>query len=307
MTNELVLVSERPSFEEAEYLVDGIVELSMDFVNGRMIREARIQKLRGTLINKYKYCFTLKDASFRLSYLAPGSSKLQLKWEITQNPKGHYSTGIKDLDGILEGGYRRGSVVLLEFSGDMPIFSRAIFLSTMLNFSSQGGHVFIIPPIDTSPMRLMRIITKHIDKEAFLKTFTVFGRKEALDPWVKALEMGSVDELIREMKEVEESVISKGVPIMRFVGLGNLEYMLGSKGIMEFLHRYVPEVKSKHDLMILAGYSHLKSIEACASIANAHLKLTNRNGCQVTYGIKPRTIPYGIESKEGEFRLLPLV
>jgi KaiC/GvpD/RAD55 family RecA-like ATPase len=122
-----------------DYLADGVVTLEENTIEDRKIREIRVNKLRGTAINRPKYLFTLEDGKFR--YFE------SFKIEDIARPVNPYptpdfgdkiSTGIGDLDVILEGGYIKGSVNLFEIERDvgkayqyllLPTISISIFIA----------------------------------------------------------------------------------------------------------------------------------------------------------------------------------
>ncbi len=60
----IVFVSEEPELNTTAYMVDGIVTLSTEYYNGARIRKMGIDKMRGIMIDKHTYLYTLQDSRF---------------------------------------------------------------------------------------------------------------------------------------------------------------------------------------------------------------------------------------------------
>ncbi|MBC7110067.1 MAG: hypothetical protein H5T46_03530, partial [Archaeoglobi archaeon] len=113
---KLILIVEREGMGKEDYLVDGVIELRREIVDEAVIRKMTIHKLRGCPIPQPEYLFTLKGGKFRVfspfSYEAPKEPKL---FEPLEDPdENRFSSGSKSLDEIFGGGFRKGSVILLE-------------------------------------------------------------------------------------------------------------------------------------------------------------------------------------------------
>src|SRR5438067_9396114 len=62
---KLIFISEDPKDTTLDFLVDGIVELGQTFYSNTRIREIFLSKLRGVMINKPSYIYSLNDGIFR--------------------------------------------------------------------------------------------------------------------------------------------------------------------------------------------------------------------------------------------------
>jgi KaiC/GvpD/RAD55 family RecA-like ATPase len=60
----IIFVSEEPELNTTAYMVDGIVTLSAEYFNGARIRKMGIDKMRGIMIDKHTYLYTLQDSRF---------------------------------------------------------------------------------------------------------------------------------------------------------------------------------------------------------------------------------------------------
>src|SRR5438067_79139 len=62
---KLIFISEDSKDTTLDFLVDGIVELGQTFYSNTRIREIFLSKLRGVMINKPSYIYSLNDGIFR--------------------------------------------------------------------------------------------------------------------------------------------------------------------------------------------------------------------------------------------------
>ncbi|MDL0130447.1 gas vesicle protein GvpD, partial [Halobacterium salinarum] len=111
----LMLVTETAAPSSLEYIVDGVVTLQVkEDDRGRTRRDLRLDKLRGVRIGNRLQPFTLADGQFQVitpvELLTIQTGTGNGTWDPLANSKAKFSTGIRDLDRILSGGYNRGSV-----------------------------------------------------------------------------------------------------------------------------------------------------------------------------------------------------
>ena len=97
-----------------EFVADGVLRFSQREVGGRILRILGIHKLRGTKIGKREHLFTLDNGFRVLKSFEPTTANDGHNFETLKGDSSHRSTGIRDLDTILGGGFRRGSHNLFE-------------------------------------------------------------------------------------------------------------------------------------------------------------------------------------------------
>src|SRR5919202_2037228 len=111
---KLIFITEDPSDTTLDFLVDGIVELRRKFYTDMIIREIFLSKLRGIMINKPSYIYSLNAALFTTceSY-QPGDFAVTIartrfnknEHAFSSRYDGRYiSTGYQELDDLLGGG-----------------------------------------------------------------------------------------------------------------------------------------------------------------------------------------------------------
>src|SRR5207244_12105290 len=111
-----------------EFVADGVLKFTQKEIDGRVIRNLVILKLRGTKIGRREHMFTL-DGGFRmLSPFDSSQTNNGHSYPVIKNTASHSSTGIKSLDTILGGGLKRGSHILLEVGEDISSHPLMCFL-----------------------------------------------------------------------------------------------------------------------------------------------------------------------------------
>ena len=146
-----VIVSESEDSPQLDYLVDGIVTLSLSHLEDRTVRSVVVNKLRGFRLQTQGALFSLDAGKFTLlprvefHFGHNGSSNPRLLSPV-RNTEDSYSTGSPDLDVLLDGGIRKGSSLLLDVNSTVSPHSVKLLLDIMVaNFINQGGTAFIIP------------------------------------------------------------------------------------------------------------------------------------------------------------------
>jgi KaiC/GvpD/RAD55 family RecA-like ATPase len=146
-----VIVSESETSPKLDYLVDGIVTLSISHLEDRAVRSVVVNKLRGFRLQTQGALFSLDGGKFtllpRVEFHFDSSRSVNPRLlSPVRNSESSYSTGSPDLDALLDGGVRRGSSLLLDVNSTVSPHSVKLLLDIMAaNFINQGGTAFIIP------------------------------------------------------------------------------------------------------------------------------------------------------------------
>jgi len=153
----VVLITENSEQTSLDYVVDGVVELGVNHSpGGRPERTLLFEKLRGVRIGNRTRPFTLSGETFRVftpvDLPGPQGPIGASEWLPIDNSKSTFSTGIADLDAMLDGGYSRGSVVHLELGPDLSRDAWSLLcFATARNFLSHDMCVAVVPLPESSP------------------------------------------------------------------------------------------------------------------------------------------------------------
>jgi hypothetical protein len=148
---KIIVICEDPKDDSLDPLVDGVVTVSQKDSEAGRIREIVLTKLRGVEIRNPSYLFTLKGSIFhsfeqyRPDDLATGSSFSARRSRLEVQP-GYYSTGFQELDNLLHGGVRAGSLVDVELSiGVDPRIVTFLLGNLIADFALSNRDVLIGP------------------------------------------------------------------------------------------------------------------------------------------------------------------
>ncbi|MCP8319909.1 MAG: hypothetical protein H3Z52_03070 [archaeon] len=298
----IILVSETPDRTTLDYLVDGIVMLSMKTIDGRRAREIELMKLRGVEIDRPKYFFTLLDGRFRsFKETKPQITEVK-KTEPLPDTETHFSTGIENLDKILGGGYPKGGVVQLELDENIIKTDYAPFIAlTAMNFVEESRGVLVLPTVgfdvDTileyskmlglseSKIQLLRVFERKMVGEDQDKPYMVM-----LDPQQSLMEnLMTIGRVGNELKEKTRK------PLLGIVGNDTIVSYWGEESFREAASVAVTISRAMGSLMIGICTPGLEKITQISSnLSDVHLKLIKKSGTLMLYGIKPYTGLYGV-------------
>src|SRR5438094_7384324 len=102
----VILVSEAERADNLGYLVDGVVTLKQNELDGRRVRSLGIDKLRGFKVESQYFPFSLEKGRFTLldEEYENGPPAIVRSPEKVQHTETHFSTGSRELDQLLGGG-----------------------------------------------------------------------------------------------------------------------------------------------------------------------------------------------------------
>src|SRR6476659_912451 len=171
---KLIFISEDPKDTTLDFLVDGIIELGQKYCDSIRIREIFLSKLRGVMINKPSYIYSLNNGIFR-SYdtYKPAEFITTVKSSITFNkiehlfqllPEDHYiASGYPELDITLGGGFPKKSIILIELDSDINARIIMTFLARIMsNFVRMSSPILLQPTDEVDPKAVMPYLEPYL-------------------------------------------------------------------------------------------------------------------------------------------------
>ncbi len=312
---DVVFVLENKEATNLEYLVDGVVKHTFESRDGRRVRNIHIEKLRGTKILQPSYLVTLDNGRFNTFdpfkiYL--GDIK---PWSTLPDKNGHYSTGTKDLDALLGGGYTAGSYNVIEVDENVSNEEyHSIVVPVLLNFIAQDKGIFAVLSGGDHAETLKKDLEKFLPEgqfENYVRIADYFTTKSD-SPYIMALGTRNKDDALRTWKSnVEYLRGSDNKPIMDFTGFDTLEYLRGGEVAIQHLLDAVAKIKISRDLGIGILKPGLRLTQEIMNMADTYLKIITIDRCPCIYGVKPKTIIYGIvndlEKGTPNIKLIPII
>ena len=155
---KLIFITEDPNDTTLDFLVDGIVELRRKYYDDMIIRQIFLSKLRGIMINKPSYIYSLNAALFTTceSY-QPGDFAVTIartrfnknEHAFSSRYDGRYiSTGYQELDDLLGGGFVQKGVILIELESDVSTWVAIAFLSSIISNFIRTSNPVLFHPFD---------------------------------------------------------------------------------------------------------------------------------------------------------------
>ncbi len=294
----LILVLEKEEAKELEYLVDGVLKLNRFHLENRDVREIRLLKLRGVGIGQPGYLMTLAGGRFTCFEPFRAIVETHREWEPIEGGEDRYSTGTKDLDALLEGGFPKGSYNVFEVDEDVSTeeyFSviRPIFLNTL----SRNMGVLAILSGGTHPDNLKDDLTRFISEGKFDKKFRIvdYFSPQSDKPYMMALGGKKRDEVGKIYNKHISDISDEGKsPILDYTGFDTLEYLMGNEIAIKDLLEAVANTKVSHNLGIGIIKHGLKLTSEIKNMADNYFVISSINNTPCIYGIKPKTGLYAI-------------
>lgn len=295
---DLIFVLEKSSSPQLEYLVDGVISISMGELEGRRTREVILDKLRATEIKQPGYLLTLQYGRFKcFEPFHPDPSKGN-GWEVKPDTKVQYSTGISDLDSLLGGGFRKGSYNVIEIGPKVSnVEYHAIITPILLNFINQDRGVVAVltggDHAETTRAELVPFMPEELfDKYVRIADYFIANSSK---PYIMALGTRDKELALKTWKENLASLRGpKNKPILDYTGFDTLEYLRGDTIAIKDLLNAVAKTKISQDLGLGIIKPGLKLTQEIMNMADTYLKIVDIHKCPCIYGIKPKTMIYAI-------------
>lgn len=285
-----------------EFLADGVIHLRVRRLEERLFRDMSIRKMRGTEVREDEIGFTIKD---EFKAFAPFETKKigkREKFKPLPDLPEKFSTGSRELDGLLDGGYPRGSTVLLEIGRDISALQyHLILLPTPWNFLAKGAGVVVIPSsgIDHNIV-WKRSAESGLPKEILNRHLRVcIFRSPATkkEPYILEIEGKNADEDYQKCLKFAMALYEEtSQPLLYVIGVDSLLAHYGTNDTLKVLNSSATltrEYKGLLFLLLKPGYPRVSEI--LNAIAEIHLKIIQRHGALLLYGLKPRTHLHFVE------------
>ncbi len=297
----VVLIAEETEQTSLDYVVDGVVELSVGHsTGGRPERSLLFEKLRGVRIPNRARPFTLSGETFRV--FTPVNLPVSLgttsgaEWVAVDNSKSTFSTGIEDLDAMLGGGYDRGSVVHFELGPDLSRDAWSLpCLATARNFLAHNLGVAVVPLPESSPglaRRNLEPVLSDTNFENCCEVFETYNHQRTradsdndegpAETLADDLTGGfSYDDYLRRLASLREQ--SNG-PLLQIVSMD-----AAGDVFSEILSNHATYVALHNDLSVLVTKPGNGNRTRADRIADVHLRLERRGETVFLYGKNPVT------------------
>jgi KaiC/GvpD/RAD55 family RecA-like ATPase len=312
---DVVFVLENREVVDLEYLVDGVVNMTYESREGRRVRNVRLEKLRGTEIMQPSYLVTLNEGRF--NSFEPFRLNLEdaSLWAPVPDRGDVYSTGTADLDRLLGGGYSSGSYNVIEVDENVSNEEyHSVVVPVLLNFIAQEKGIFAVLSGGDHAETIKRDLDRYLAPGQFEKQVRIvdYFSQKSDSPYIMALANRKKEDALITWKGTQQYLRgTQNKPIMDFTGFDTLEYLNGGEVAIKHLLDAVAKIKISRDLGIGILKPGLRLTLEIQNMADTYFKIISIDRCPCIYGIKPKTIIYGIvndlERGSPGVRLVPIV
>jgi KaiC/GvpD/RAD55 family RecA-like ATPase len=308
---KLIFISEDPKDTTLDFLVDGIIELGQKYCDNIRIREIFLSKLRGVMINKPSYIYSLNNGIFR-SYdtYKPAEFITTVKSSIAFNkiehlfqslPEDHYiASGYPELDIALGGGFPKKGFILIELDSDINARVIMTFLARIMsNFVRMSSPILLQPTDEVDPKAVMPYLEPYLStnsERGLVKIFLSSSKPKGIcdyngtsrskwDAFEKQFEFFH-DVVTKTRQEHPNKLLLNVMGGEMFQKMYNYGEINGID-LMSF-------IKANTDLSIVVVRHSQDVVERLAGISDMHVRFTMINGTLFLQSLVPRTYLHAI-------------
>jgi len=178
----LIFISEEPEHNTLAYLVDSIITLEMHYKDSFRIRHMKVDKMRGMQIDYSIIPYTLKGSRFIPLLSKDYSYPIKpIQFDAIKNSNEFISTGSKDMDTVLGGGIRKGSIVLIERENGVSKSYIAHILASLTLNALKNRLPVLTTPAPYVPLKSILKYVKPFCSREELSLYTVFTKDDSSD------------------------------------------------------------------------------------------------------------------------------
>ena len=292
--SKLVFVSEEPAVTTTDFLADALVELSLELKHGYFRRWIETRKIRGQEISRPRRLFTLLNGMFKvmepLVVRFPGQYRAK-QYVALSGAKGRYSSGAKDLDRLLGGGFLPGSAICLDHGSGIPPYSLLPFdLIIQSNFIASGGCVVSIPSAGISPDMVLGPLRAILPPSSVESSVRIGFFEKFSDPCTFALDTNAADTTFSNLRKAIDGV--KGAsnrPCFIELGLDKLEYVHGKREVIKQIALEMTTARRSGDVLVSIVGDFTKSKGSISAISDSHAIFESVNDTLTTQILSPTT------------------
>jgi hypothetical protein len=266
-----------------------------------------------------KYLFTLDGGRFRfIPEFSVKPLEAGAKWDPIDEEEGMFSTGSRDLDEMLGGGFPCGSNVLVDVVDNLPAEAHILVTSPLMaNFMTKGRGVMVVPFHEMSTDEYVEMGSKYVKGAEAFRLLRVaekiYFEKVQDKPHILTLAFeDATKDYEKWRREAEKLKSETEQPLLEIIALETQEARLGEEDYKSTLSLAAETARRGKDLIVRVSKPGLGSItQRVANHSNIHLKMRRLDGAVVIYGERPHTKIYAVDAQESlgmlKLNLVPIV
>ncbi|MEM3237454.1 MAG: gas vesicle protein GvpD P-loop domain-containing protein [Thermoplasmata archaeon] len=310
----IIFILEKKRSEQLEYIADGVFVLDQDMYEGRKVRSLNIIKMRGVSFKFSKYMITLNGGKFRI-FSPTAEISLQglenIEKDYNMQNKNLITTGSKDLDTMLDGGFKYGTLNLISVSKDVSKLQYETFMTQILgNILSNNIGILAVPSLgqtiegNRNRFKSYRFLDPElVDNNLRFIDYSGYNNNKKYVISLTGRRESSIEQLNSKINELRKY----NKTIVYLLSLSTIEKFRGQIAFLEIVD-FINNIINSNDIGIAIAKPGIISENLIKNMASIHIRLLNIYNKLCLYGIAPKTILYAIEpSKNYSFDLVPIV
>ncbi len=285
-----IIVTENPKeITKLDYLADGVISLTYEYIDGKIYREMIIEKLRAVEIERPIIPFTLYGGRFTLPKEFTFPNPVKIKDKIAKyvsfirsgkSTAGEHPTGSPSLDKIM-GKLRGGNLVLYLIRENVPSgVIAAIMGHHIISFLLRNNGVLLVPPRYGAKSFIVGMIKMLVPDESYLKKFKLITRltdeNDFLEQYMKGLEY--------------LHKVSKTTGIM--FSIDALENVFGPVEGLRIGTRMIMEARERNDIIFVFAHESSAIKNHIKDMSDRIIEVFYKHGYVFIHGIRHRTPIY---------------
>lgn len=289
----VILVSEAERTDNLGYLVDGVVTLHQNELDGRRIRSLGIDKLRGFKVESQYFPFSLEKGRFTFldEEYENGPPTLLRSPEKVLHTATHYSTGSMELDQLLGGGIRKGSFLMVDTESNVSQQSLMLLINMIRsNFVNQGGSCFSVSTGTFSSESSADALRPYVGDKALGERVRIieFNSQLPSKPWRLKLRGQLISDLADFYKSWN-SLKETSTGMMLTMNFDKIVQVYGEELTLPGFTEVGEGLRDEGAFSIAISSRPTKVRDEFIRQADYHIKVQSWNGHLLIYGVKPFT------------------
>ena len=279
-----------------EFVADGVLFFRAGRLEERLYRDMSIRKMRGTEVKEDEVGFTIKDGFKAFSSFEMKPITRREKFKPLPDPSGRFSTGSEELDSLLEGGYPRGSTVLLEIGRNVSTQQYHLVLSpTPWNFLAKRAGVIVLPSSGVDHNIIWRRAAESgLPKETLHRCLRICVFESSATkkrPYIVEFKGKDMSEDFERYLEIATELRKEtDKPLLHIVGIDRLIAHYGIDDAIKIINLSTTMIRENGSLgVFLLKPRYPRASDILNATVNIHLKIIREHGALLLYGLKPRT------------------
>ncbi len=275
---------------QLHHSADAIIQLRKLRKDQRLYRQLTIDKMRNMSIEQDSFLFTLNDGRFSyIPWYVHQFPPIMVGRDSIKDPTdSRVSTGNRSLDLILNGGFEKSSLSLIEVENLAAPYLETIYIPFLSNQLQLGRPAVILLPEGWSPDRFIQGLSHFIDPNVILEQIVFFGRYALGHKNVRELDddpWKTLQEIRYESTQLEREFYTQSTELFALDTLENKYGVTNVKGMMAEITASLPTTE-RTVVTILSREQALRSSSIAYSV---HLRVQELSGVLSVCGVSPKT------------------